>query len=172
KIAVAEKTAACELLLDEIKEATKRASDKKEIATIKSIEIEEQSKIIAVEKGEAEEALAEALPALELARLALAELDKSDITEIRSFATPPEPVMIVCECVAIIRGYKEINWKTAKGMMTDPSFLRTLQETNCDLITGTQIRNIKAHMKVMRQYLVFIQEFKCCYTLQQGTFHS
>ena len=57
--------------------------------------------------------------------------------------------MIVCECVAIIRGYKEISWKTAKGMMADPSFLRTLQETNCDLITGTQIRNIKAHMKVI-----------------------
>ena len=71
----------------------------------------------------------------------------------RSFATPPEPVMIVCECVAIIRGYKEISWKTAKGMMTDPNFLRTLQETNCDLITGTQIRNIKTHLKVSSESL-------------------
>ena len=63
--------------------ATERASDKKETATIKSVEIEEQSKTIAVEKGEAEEALAEALPVLEIARLALSELDKGDITEIR-----------------------------------------------------------------------------------------
>ncbi|KAJ4435378.1 hypothetical protein ANN_17992 [Periplaneta americana] len=147
KIAVAEKTRACEELLAEIKEATAMASEKKETATIKSIEIEEKSKVISAEKAEAEEALAEALPALEAARLALSELDKGDITEIRSFATPPEPVMIVCECVAIIRGYREINWKTAKGMMMDPNFLRTLQETNCDLITSTQIRNIKAHMK-------------------------
>ena len=39
--------------------------------------------IIAVEKKEAEESLAEAMPALEAARLALQDLDKSDVTEIR-----------------------------------------------------------------------------------------
>ena len=33
--------------------------------------------------GEAEEALAEALPALEEARIALQDLNKSDVTEIR-----------------------------------------------------------------------------------------
>lgn len=65
----------------------------------------------------------------------------------RSFATPPEPVQIVCEAVAIIRGVKEINWKNAKGIMSDPNFLRTLQETNCDLITPKQQQLIKAHLK-------------------------
>lgn len=34
------------------------------------------------------------MPALEAARLALADLDKNDITEIRSFATPPEAVQV------------------------------------------------------------------------------
>ena len=34
-------------------------------------------------KSEAEEALAEALPALEAARIALDDLEKSDVTEIR-----------------------------------------------------------------------------------------
>jgi dynein heavy chain len=67
----------------------------------------------------------------------------------RTFDTPPEPVMLVCECVGIIRGYKEISWEVAKGMMTDPNFVHMLQETNCDLITGTQFRAIRAHMKVM-----------------------
>lgn len=38
--------------------------------------------------------LSAALPALEAARLALADLDKNDITEIRSFATPPEAVQV------------------------------------------------------------------------------
>lgn len=67
----------------------------------------------------------------------------------RSLSSPPEPVMVVSECVAIIRGYKEVDWKVASEMMADPNFLQTLQETNCDLITGTQIRTIKAHMKVI-----------------------
>lgn len=32
-------------------------------------------------------------------------------------------------------------------MMSDPNFLRTLQELNCDAITQAQVRAVKAHMK-------------------------
>lgn len=66
----------------------------------------------------------------------------------RSFDIVPEPVIVVCECVAIIRGYTEVDWEVAKGMMAEPNFLQNLKEVNCDLITGTQIRAIKTHMKV------------------------
>ena len=50
----------------------------------KGKEIEEQSRVIEIEKREAEEALTDALPALEAARLALDDLDKTDVSEIRS----------------------------------------------------------------------------------------
>lgn len=53
------------------------------MAEDKATEIEEQNKVISVEKKEAESSLAEALPALEGARIALQDLDKSDVTEIR-----------------------------------------------------------------------------------------
>ena len=53
------------------------------LAEDKAKEIEEQNKVIAVEKKEAESSLAEALPALEAARTALQDLEKSDVTEIR-----------------------------------------------------------------------------------------
>jgi dynein heavy chain, axonemal len=43
---------------------------------------------IAVEKADAEAALAAAIPALEEAAAALNDLKKDDITEIRSFAKP------------------------------------------------------------------------------------
>jgi dynein heavy chain len=147
KIRVEEATRQCEAMLAEIDEGTRKATEKKDLASLKSSEIEEQARIISLEKADADEALAAALPALETARLALSDLEKADITEIRSFATPPEAVQTVCECVAIIRGYKEISWKTAKGMMADSNFLKTLQEMNCDLITQAQIRGVKAHMK-------------------------
>ena len=42
---------------------------------------------VSVLQKEAEDALAEALPALEAARLALDDLDKNDVTEIRSALT-------------------------------------------------------------------------------------
>ena len=59
------------------------AEEKKKLAEEKAMEIEEQNKIIAVEKTEAETALAEVMPILEAAKLELQKLDKSDVTEIR-----------------------------------------------------------------------------------------
>lgn len=76
-------TAECTKMLQEIDIGTKVAINKKKLVGEKSEEVEEQKKIIVVEQAEAEESLAEALPALEAARLALADLDKNDITEIR-----------------------------------------------------------------------------------------
>ena len=43
--------------------------------------------MIAVEKADAEESLSAALPALEEARLALSDLEKNDVTEIRLIST-------------------------------------------------------------------------------------
>lgn len=59
------------------------AEEKKKLAVEKANEIEEQNKVIAVEKRDAETALAEAMPILEAAKLELQKLDKSDVTEIR-----------------------------------------------------------------------------------------
>lgn len=50
KVAVTEKTAACEVMLETIAEGSKTATEKKELAVAKGTEIEEQSKIIVVEK--------------------------------------------------------------------------------------------------------------------------
>lgn len=74
--------------------ATEHASKKKQQASQKSIECEVQSKQIAVEKAEAEEALVAALPALETARGALENLSKKDLSEIKAYTTPPEPVRV------------------------------------------------------------------------------
>lgn len=127
--------------------ASKNANAKKEIVEKKTTESQEASKIITSEKEEAQEILNQALPALLFAREALSNLDKNDITEIRSFATPPEPVQVVSECVAILLGYKEVNWKVAKQMMSDPRFLTTLKTLNCDVITPKQQSLTRAKLK-------------------------
>jgi len=56
-------------------------------------------------------------------------------------------VQIVSECVAMLRGVKDVSWKGAKGMMSDPYFLKHLQEMNCDLITLRQLQAVRAHLK-------------------------
>ncbi|TGZ60763.1 hypothetical protein CRM22_008363 [Opisthorchis felineus] len=146
RVAVLEKTKACEALLGEITSSSQMATEKKQLAVIKSKEVEIQSKEIAVEKTEAESALAEALPALEQARLALDELEKSDVTEIRSFAKPPKPVQVVSECICIFKGYKDISWMTAKGMMADTNFLQSLQTMDVDNITAKQSAIVKDYL--------------------------
>lgn len=50
----------------------------------------------------------------------------------------------MCECILIIKGYRELNWKTAKGMMSDPNFLRSLMEMDFDAITQSQVKNIRS----------------------------
>nr|XP_031841739.1 dynein heavy chain 10, axonemal [Nomia melanderi] len=147
RVKVADQTRNCEQLLTSIGESTDIAMEKKQLSEEKRREIEDQRKIINKEQTEARQVLAEAQPALNAARMALAELEKADITEIRSFATPPEPVQIVSECVAMLRGVKDISWKGAKGMMSDPAFLRILQEMNCDKITLKTQQAVKAHLR-------------------------
>ncbi|KAM8812104.1 dynein axonemal heavy chain 10 [Rhynchonycteris naso] len=149
KIVLAEKSVACEALLEEIVSNTTIAEEKKALAEEKAAEIEEQNKVIAVEKAEAETALAEVMPILEAAKLELQKLDKSDVTEIRSFAKPPKQVQTVCECILIMKGYRELNWKTAKGMMSDPNFLRSLMEIDFDSISQSQVKNIRGLLKTL-----------------------
>lgn len=57
----------------------------------------------------------------------------------RSFAKPPQQVQTVCECIVILRGYKEVNWKTAKGMMAETNFLNSLQHMDVDGISQGQV---------------------------------
>ncbi|KAM9858629.1 dynein axonemal heavy chain 10 [Aulostomus maculatus] len=147
KEVLAEKSTACEALLDEISANTTVAEEKKALAEDKAKEIEEQNKVIAVEKKEAESSLAEALPALEAARKALQDLEKSDVTEIRSFAKPPKQVQVVCECILVLRGNKEISWQSAKGMMSEANFLRSLMEMDCDSMNNNQIKTVKGFLK-------------------------
>ncbi|XP_063753564.1 dynein axonemal heavy chain 10 [Eleginops maclovinus] len=147
KVVLAEKSIACEALLNEIATNTDIAEEKKTLAEDKAKEIEEQNKVIAVEKKEAESSLAEALPALEAARIALQDLEKSDVTEIRSFAKPPKQVQVVCECILVLRGYKEISWQSAKGMMSEASFLRSLMEMDCDSISNNQVTTVRGFLR-------------------------
>ncbi|KAM4590913.1 dynein axonemal heavy chain 10 isoform 1-T1 [Odontesthes bonariensis] len=157
KVVLAEKTTACETLLEEIARNTKIAKEKKTLAEDKATEIEEQNKVIAVEKTEAESALTEALPALEAARNALQDLEKSDVTEIRSFAKPPKQVQVVCECILVLRGYKEISWQSAKGMMSEANFLRSLMEMDYDSISNNQVRMVKGFLKNLQTTLEEMQ---------------
>ena len=58
----------------------------------------------------------------------------------RSFAKPPPPVQTVCECIVVLRGFKEVSWKTAKGMMSETNFLYSLTTLDVDGINQGQVK--------------------------------
>ena len=68
----------------------------------------------------------------------------------RSFAKPPSAVQTVCECVCLFRGYKDPDWKSAKGMMAETNFLHSLQNMDVDGITLGQVNlsyNVTIHVQ-------------------------
>jgi dynein heavy chain len=153
KVMVTKRTEEVEALLKEIAEATTEAEEKKQLALVKSTDIQEQTIIIDKEKGEAEMALQEALPALEVARIALEDLDRNDITEIRAFKNPPPQVELVCNCIVILKGVREVNWKSAQVLMADPNFLQSLKSLDVDSITNKQIASVKELIQVLETKL-------------------
>ncbi|XP_058707745.1 dynein axonemal heavy chain 10 [Poecile atricapillus] len=147
KIVLTEKTAACEALLRDIKINTEIAEEKKKMGEEKAIEIQEQNAVIAVEKAEAEAALDQIKPIMEAAKREVEKLDKAEVTELRSFATPPKQVQVVLDCILIMRGYKEQNWKNAKAMMADTNFLRLLLTTDFREIPWSNVKAMRALLK-------------------------
>merc|ERR1719189_2554087 len=86
-------------MIDQIKARSAEAAIKKDDAEKKKKKLEIDSKEIKVQKGLAEAALEEALPALEMAKEALKNLKKEDIAEIKVLADPKESVKNVALCV-------------------------------------------------------------------------
>lgn len=112
----------------------------------KAIADEEQKKVteISIEVGkkqvDCERDLAKALPALEAAQVALNTLDKTNLTEMKSFPNPPSAVLMVASAVLVLMAPggkvpKDRSWKNAKAMMGNvDKFLNDLRTYDKDNI--------------------------------------
>lgn len=55
------------------------------------------------------------------------ELNKDNITELKTLKAPPEVVEIALRCVFIYLGYPKQEWKQALGIIADIKFLDRLK---------------------------------------------
>ena len=147
KIEVKAKAVEVNELLEVITKSTAEVETKQTAAAAKEEQLKVDSARIAVEKQEAEDDLAKAIPALEAAAEALKNLRKEDITEIKAFAKPPAAVQKVCECVQILKKEKEISWAGAKLMLGAGDFLKSLQQYDKDAITDRMIKDLRVYTK-------------------------
>ena len=119
-----------------------------ELASVVNGEADTAKKQAAAVKVIADDAQADldkALPALEAAVSALSALNKNDITEIKSFAKPPPLVQTTMEAVCILKGEKT-DWDTAKKMMGDGNFLKSLFDFDKDNISEAKIKKLQKYI--------------------------
>eukprot|EP00919_Chromeraceae_sp_WS-2016_P072391 GHVR01171232.1.p1 GENE.GHVR01171232.1~~GHVR01171232.1.p1 ORF type:complete len:2780 (-),score=639.98 GHVR01171232.1:32-7840(-) len=138
------------ILISDIQDKNSVAEKRQKEAAAAAEQIEKDSIIIRHEKAEADKALEAALPALERAAAALENLNKSDITEIKSMAKPPVAVAQVMQCVVILkptgREKEDEGWSGAKVMLSDANFMKYLIDYRKDDITDRQVRKIQLLM--------------------------
>jgi dynein heavy chain len=148
KIVVDAKTEKVQALIAVIQEKTTIANAQQEQATLKQKYAGEQAIIIAKQKAEADEALMEALPAVEAASRALDSLDRNDLTELKQFTNPPKPVQYMCMQLVCLKptGVKyEESWADAKKLLGDSSLLQSLKNYPKDDITDKQIKRVNKY---------------------------
>eukprot|EP00992_Anisonema_acinus_P002258 TRINITY_DN10608_c1_g1_i2.p1 TRINITY_DN10608_c1_g1~~TRINITY_DN10608_c1_g1_i2.p1 ORF type:complete len:2266 (+),score=796.72 TRINITY_DN10608_c1_g1_i2:1-6798(+) len=150
EIFLAQKAKENEELLKEISEKKANAEEKHRSATEKEEALVVQKADILENKQEAEEALAEALPMIEEAELALGQITKESINEIRTFAKPSDKVVAVGEMVCILKGGQP-SWAQAKAYMQQLDFLKQLIMFPKDTLNDKKINAVNAIRNKMKE---------------------
>ena len=111
---------------EELKVSLKRATEDRKVADQKEEVVSKEAAVVNQQADEAqvivddvEADLALVQPELDAAKESLAKLDKSKITEIKSFPNPPDAVVMVMEAVMIVFGEKT-EWNHVKKVISDP----------------------------------------------------
>lgn len=148
KVVVDAKTVDVQAMIATIQEKTAVANKQQKQASEKQAYASEQAIIITQQKADADEALMEALPAVEAASRALENLDKSELSELKAFTNPPPAVKNLCLQLVCLRptGEKlEENWGDAKKMLGNSNLLQLLKTYPKDDITEKQIKKVNKY---------------------------
>ena len=127
-------------------------ADQKEAGRVRKVVVKDQASAqVKTEEtqaiaADAQKDLDTALPALENANKALDALDKSDISEVRTFAKPPPLVLTVMESVCILFAQRP-DWSTSKTLLADPNFIKRLFDYDKDNIAESTLRKLKKYIE-------------------------
>lgn len=148
KKVVQDKTVEVNQLLSNISKSTTEAVENRKIAQKKDEELSVQTVEIQKQKKAADTELAEAEPILQAAEEALRNLNRDDITQMKSFSNPHDFVKDVGKCIVILmtKG-TEPTWKNAKAIMGDVSFIKKLVEYDKKQLNKSRVDAIKAIRK-------------------------
>ncbi|KAI5103364.1 dynein beta chain, ciliary, partial [Silurus meridionalis] len=143
KVELKQKNEDAAKLIQVVTTETEKVSQEKAIADEEELKVQVIAKNVGEKQKSCEEDLAKAEPALLAAQEALNTLNKNNLTELKSFGSPPEAVVNVTAGVMILLAPggkipKDKSWKAAKNMMAKvDSFLDSLIKYNKEKIPDT-----------------------------------
>ncbi|EKX39469.1 hypothetical protein GUITHDRAFT_160010 [Guillardia theta CCMP2712] len=135
ELQIKEKDAQAKQKMSEIKlnmqEATQKRSEAEELSQkLKVSEAEMQEK-----RAKVESELAECQPVLEAAKLAVGNIKKDNLNEIRSFKLPPESIRDVLEGVLRLMNNQDTSWVSIKRFISQPSVIQEILNFDARQIT-------------------------------------
>ncbi len=102
EIEVTKKNQEADRLIKVVETETKKVTEQREAAAIEEKEVAEKKERVAERQAESDRDLQKALPALKAAEEALNTLNRNNLTELKSFATPPAAVLKVTATLQIL----------------------------------------------------------------------
>jgi len=139
-VTIAEKTVEVEALIKDISEKTQVASVQQKEAAEKKAHLDKQAIVIAKETAEAEKALEAAIPALEAAKAALNNINKSSLDEVKALANPAQAIVDVCMICFFLypkTNHSDVSWANIK--------VQTLNDTKLlDNLKGYDVSKTRA----------------------------
>ncbi|XP_076548684.1 dynein beta chain, ciliary isoform X2 [Osmia lignaria lignaria] len=139
-------------ILAEVRAENTKAEGEKAFVSEEEGKVAEIKERVAERQKRCDEDLARAEPAVRQAEAALDTLNKNNLTELKSFGTPPAQVAMVVEAVLVLfapKGQipKDRSWKACKAMMghTD-TFLSQLRNYDKENIHAEIVRAIQPYI--------------------------
>lgn len=143
KVVVAQAQKECEELLVVIVGERRSADERKKQVEAQAARISTEEAECKVIAEDAERDLGKALPALEAAMSEVDKLDKSSISEVKAYASPPPAVEMVLNAVMLIFNLKP-DWATAKKKISEPNFLQQIKSFDKDNVQTKTLTKLKA----------------------------
>lgn len=154
EIQLTAKNAAADKLILIVSAESEKVKYEKHIASEEEKRVRIIEEDVCIKTKMCEEDLRKAEPALVAAQAALNTLNKNNLTELKSFGSPPKAVVNVCAAVMVLFANngkipRDRSWKAAKLMMVRvDQFLNDLVTYNKDNIHPNIIEVLQEYLKV------------------------
>jgi len=168
---IAKKQIVVQELIDDITAKSEIAAVQQKEASEKKEYLDKQSVIIAKEEKEAAIALEEAIPALEAAKLALGNVNKASLDEIKALPNPPTVILDVCAVCFFLYPKTSGNpdWPAIKAqVLMDMKLLENLKTYNVEKTRPADAANAKKRIqKILKDNKEIPPEEMAAFILKQ-----